>query len=83
MILEQSIGIVATAIAQEFARAAPAGKATKWTEAAKQLRFPFWDWTLPDYVDKVCSWSWVEVRQLPVTLRISAEVRNLPILLFA
>ncbi|KAH7100112.1 Di-copper centre-containing protein [Auriculariales sp. MPI-PUGE-AT-0066] len=51
MVLEQSICMVATAVAQEFARIAPA-KGQKWIEAAKQLRFPFYDWTLEDAVDE-------------------------------
>jgi len=51
MVLEQSIGLVATAIAQEFASKASAAQAQKWLEAAKDLRFPFWDWTLEDHVD--------------------------------
>ncbi|KAF7359308.1 Di-copper centre-containing protein [Mycena sanguinolenta] len=45
--LEQTISEAAHEIAERFAHEYPA-EAGKWREAATKLRFPFWDWTLPE-----------------------------------
>ncbi|KAJ7741079.1 Di-copper centre-containing protein [Mycena metata] len=45
--LEQTISEAAHEIAGRFALQYPA-EAAVWRDAATKLRFPFWDWTLPD-----------------------------------
>ncbi|KAF9064242.1 common central domain of tyrosinase-domain-containing protein [Rhodocollybia butyracea] len=46
MAIEQAIGDIATGIADEFAKKLEQEKseANAWKQAAKELRFPFWDW---------------------------------------
>jgi len=46
MLLEQSICEEAQGIAGTFADKYP-NEAKTWMQAARELRFPFWDWTLP------------------------------------
>ncbi|KDQ14965.1 hypothetical protein BOTBODRAFT_174471 [Botryobasidium botryosum FD-172 SS1] len=46
LLLEQSISEAAHKVAGEFARQYP-NEANSWLEAAKELRFPFWDWLDP------------------------------------
>jgi len=46
MLLEQSINQAAQGLAGDFAHKFP-DEAEKWLQAARKLRFPFWDWTLP------------------------------------
>ncbi|KAE9396998.1 Di-copper centre-containing protein [Gymnopus androsaceus JB14] len=41
--LEQAIGNIATEIAETFAKLYPK-EANVWKQAARELRFPFWDW---------------------------------------
>ncbi|QRV97162.1 tyrosinase [Ceratobasidium sp. AG-Ba] len=49
MLLEQAIGEVAYGIAGKYAaHVGPTSElGKKWLQAAKQLRFPYWDWTNP------------------------------------
>ncbi|KAF8191122.1 hypothetical protein K438DRAFT_2018505 [Mycena galopus ATCC 62051] len=44
--LEQSISVAAHEITASFAKNSQ--RSGEWREAAKALRFPFWDWTLPE-----------------------------------
>ncbi|KAG8774548.1 hypothetical protein FRC12_001920 [Ceratobasidium sp. 428] len=44
LLLEQAICEVGHSIAGKFAYQAPS-EATEWKRAARELRFPFWDWT--------------------------------------
>lgn len=47
-LLEQSINQAAQGIAGKFAKkSSTKEEATEWLAAARELRFPFWDWTLP------------------------------------
>ncbi|EJD38205.1 Di-copper centre-containing protein [Auricularia subglabra TFB-10046 SS5] len=45
--LEQSLGIAATKIVEQVVQGLPSATAAKWVTAAKELRWPFWDWTDP------------------------------------
>jgi len=45
LLVEQAVVNEAIAIASELEEKDPAAKAEKWLQAAKELRFPFWDWT--------------------------------------
>ncbi|KAG8774549.1 hypothetical protein FRC12_001921 [Ceratobasidium sp. 428] len=44
LLLEQAISEVALGIAGKFSNTTPS-EATEWMQAARELRFPFWDWT--------------------------------------
>ncbi|KAK7032422.1 hypothetical protein VNI00_013170 [Paramarasmius palmivorus] len=46
MAIEQAIGDIATELAKGFVSTYPTGEASadEWTDAARVLRFPFWDW---------------------------------------
>lgn len=46
MLVEQAIGDVADRLAKAFEENNP-GEAGKWIQAAKELRFPYWDWAAP------------------------------------
>ncbi|KAG9084640.1 hypothetical protein FRC06_003964 [Ceratobasidium sp. 370] len=50
MLLEQVICDVAQGIAGKYAcdPKVPAEQAAKWRKAARELRFPYWDWTSPE-----------------------------------
>jgi len=45
MLIEQSMVNEAISIATELEKTNPAAKKEQWLQAAKTLRFPFWDWT--------------------------------------
>ncbi|KAI6142107.1 common central domain of tyrosinase-domain-containing protein [Pisolithus tinctorius] len=51
MLIEQAIGEVATRIAKDFGEEAPQEKES-WETAAKELRFPYWDWAAPHVADE-------------------------------
>ncbi|EEB91289.1 hypothetical protein MPER_10378 [Moniliophthora perniciosa FA553] len=44
MAIEQAIGDIATQLAENFAINYPKDSPEEWRKAARELRFPFWDW---------------------------------------
>ncbi|KAF8552143.1 Di-copper centre-containing protein [Imleria badia] len=48
LLVEQAVVNEAIAIATELEANNPTAKNENWLQAAKQMRFPFWDWTNPD-----------------------------------
>ncbi|KIK12137.1 hypothetical protein PISMIDRAFT_689732 [Pisolithus microcarpus 441] len=51
MLVEQAIGDVADRLAEALEVNNP-GEAGKWVQAAKELRFPYWDWAAPQVAEE-------------------------------